>query len=133
MFTSLDHIFMKGTITVPPMAPTFKVFFPPSSRATPRSRPGDKAPFITLMQCIQRTQQLLSMRTPFPSSDIARVGQRVMTLLTRSLIPCCSIQAETASVSTWMASRQIPITAMSARKMELVQSLGHPENLNLNL
>jgi hypothetical protein len=32
-----------------------------------------------------------------------------------------------------MLSRQVPMTAMSERWIEFMQSFGQPENLNLNL
>ena len=44
------------------------------------------------------------------------------------------LQALRASASSLrMLSRQVPITAMSARWIEFMQSLGQPLNLNLNL
>ena len=51
--------------------------------------------------------------------------------------PCCELFAFTNALtsfwSTFMSSRQVPITAMSARCTEFMQSFGQPENLNLNL
>ena len=89
---------------------------------------------MTLMQCMQRTQLLLSTSSVSSSlSDSALVGQRVMTLSIVYLRPWPSTYFFTSFWSTCMSSRQVPITAKSARWIEFMQSFGQPETLNLNL
>ena len=89
---------------------------------------------MTLMQCMQRTQLLLSTSSVSSSlSDSALVGQRAITLSIVYLRPWPSTYSLTSFWSTCMSSRQVPITAKSARWMEFMQSFGQPETLNLNL
>ena len=64
---------------------------------------------------------------------IALVGQRATTSLTSSFIPCFANHFFASASSVRMLSRQVPMTAMSARWIEFMQSLGQPLNLNLNL
>ena len=61
------------------------------------------------------------------------VGQRLTTSLTSSVMPCLSNHLRAIGSSVRMLSRQVPMTAMSARWIEFMQSFGQPENLNLNL
>ena len=61
------------------------------------------------------------------------VGQRVMTSLTSSFMPCLSNHLRASASSVRMLSRQVPMTAMSERWIEFMQSLAQPQNLNLNL
>ena len=117
----------------------------------PVSVPLASAPVITLMQCMQRTQLALSISSAWVSliltleilspwatslisfSMMVLVGQRAMTLLTSSFMPCASNHLRARPSSVRMLSRQVPITAMSDRWMEFMQSFGQPLNLNLNL
>ena len=79
--SSSVSIFMNGTITVPMVSPILSVRLPPISTLTPRSVPGLSALVMTLMQCMQRTQLLLSTSSVSSSfSESALVGQRAMTL-----------------------------------------------------
>ena len=48
-------------------------------------------------------------------------------------MPCFANHFFASVSSVRMLSRQVPITAMSARWIEFMQSFGQPENLNLNL
>ena len=48
-------------------------------------------------------------------------------------MPCLANHLRASASSVRMLSRQVPITAMSARCTEFMQSFGQPENLNLNL
>lgn len=100
---------------------------------------------------MQRTQLLLSISsawlsliftleivgpwaTSFTSlSMMVLVGQREITLLTSSFMPCASNHLRARPSSVRMLSRQVPMTAMSERWIEFMQSFGQPENLNLNL
>ena len=66
-------------------------------------------------------------------SMMVLVGQRLMTSLTSSVMPCLSNHLRASASSVRMLSRQVPMTAMSARWIEFMQSFGQPENLNLNL
>ena len=143
--------FMNGITTVPIRSPIFSVRLPPTRIVAPLSLPGASAPVITLMQCMQRTQSRLSIARPCVSESatvdtvgpgwrsfssfswIVRVGQRAMTSLTSSFMPCFANHFFASSSSVRMLSRQVPITAMSARWIEFMQSFGQPENLNLNL
>ena len=143
--------FMKGTITVPIRSPIFSVRLPPTRIVTPLSLPGASAPVITLMQCMQRTQSRLSISSAFWSSSltlemvgpdltwsagliwIVLVGQRVTTSLTSSCMPCFANHLRASSSSVRMLSRQVPMTAMSERCTEFMQSFAQPLNLNLNL
>ncbi len=61
------------------------------------------------------------------------VGQRLITSLTSSVMPCLATHLRASASSVRMLSRQVPMTAMSARWIEFMQSFGQPENLNLNL
>ena len=106
---------------------------------------------MTLMQCMQRTQFLLSissdwlpsratleMCSPLVTSLVAlicmaRVGHMPTTSLITLLMPCLANQALASVSSVRMLSRQVPMVAKSERWIELVQSFGQPENLNLNL
>jgi hypothetical protein len=58
---------MKGTTTVPIRSPIFRVRLPPTRMVAPRSLPGARAPVMTLMQCMQRTQSLLSISSAWLS------------------------------------------------------------------
>ena len=142
---------MKGTITVPIRSPIFSVRLPPTRIVAPVSVPCASAPVMTLMQCMQRTQSLLSissacvsltatvdrwaslLRSSTSLSMIALVGQRVTTSLTSSFMPCLANHLRASASSVRMLSRQVPMTAMSARWIEFMQSFGQPLNLNLNL
>ena len=66
-------------------------------------------------------------------SWIALVGQRATTSFTSSFIPCFANHLRASASSVRMLSRQVPMTAMSARWIEFMQSFGQPLNLNLNL
>ena len=143
--------FMNGTTTVPIRSPIFSVRLPPTRMVAPLSLPGASAPVITLMQCMQRTQSRFSISSAWVSfsatvdtdapgfrslisfSWIALVGQRATTSFTSSFMPCLANHFFANASSVRMLSRQVPMTAMSARWIEFMQSLGQPENLNLNL
>ncbi len=142
---------MKGTTTVPIRSPILSVRLPPIRMVAPVSVPFESAPVMTLMQCMQRTQLLLSisrawvsltltleMRSPVATSLICLsrmvlVGQRATTLFTSSSMPWPSNHLRARASSVRMLSRQVPMTAMSERWMEFMQSLAQPLNLNLNL
>ena len=100
---------------------------------------------------MQRTQSWLSISRHCASSSLTRetcaggaspllflrrmalVGQRVSTLSISSSAPCAAYHSRASFSSVRMLSRQVPMVAMSERWIELTQSFGQPENLNLNL
>src|SRR3989344_4510977 len=125
---------MNGTTTVPKVSPIFSVRLPPMRMETPLSSPGLSALVMTLMQCMQRTQLRLSTASVSSSlSDSALVGQRATTLSMTYLRLFDFMTALTSFWSTFMSSRQVPMTEKSARWIEFMQSFGQPETLNLNL
>ena len=100
----------------------------------PFSSPGLRASGITFKQCIHLTQFLFStVSSSLSSSESELVGQRVITLSITYLRPFFATNSLTLSWSTFMSSFQVPIIEKSALSIELTQSFGHPETLNLNL
>ncbi len=94
-------------------------------------------PLSISSDCVSLTatlEILLPLATSFVSlSVIVLVGQRLTTSLTSSDRPCLANHLRASVSSVRMLSRQVPITAMSERWIEFMQSFGQPENLNLNL
>jgi hypothetical protein len=67
---------MKGTTTVPIRSPILSVRLPPIRMVAPVSVPCASAPVITLMQCMQRTQLLLSISSAWVSLTFTLVMGR---------------------------------------------------------
>ncbi len=122
---------MNGTSTDESMAPATIGALPPIRMQAPRSLPGRSAFGITLMQCMHFAQSPLSISSVSPSQSMHFDGQRPQTSAAMSSPPAA--YSATAAWSTWMSSRQVPMTLRSARAIEATQSFGQPDALDLEL